>query len=63
MGIDNYFPVNPFSTTIGGNQYNLSSWRNLFSANRNVKSEQELAGLVNQDAIKKFKETLTNYIQ
>ena len=59
--LDNYFPYNP-AAAIGG-QYNLNSWRGLFSANKNIKSEDELATLANQDAVKKFKATLTSYIQ
>jgi tetratricopeptide (TPR) repeat protein len=59
--INEYYPYNPISTF--GSQYNLSAWRGLFTANRNVKSEDELATLANQDAIKKFTQTITNYIQ
>jgi len=59
--IDNYFPFNPLSSF--GGQYNINSWRGLFSSKRTIKSEEELATLANQDAVKKFKEALTNYIQ
>ena len=61
VSIDNYFPYNP-AMGIGG-QYNINHWRSLFSAKRTVKSEEELALSANQDAVKKFKEILTNYIR
>jgi hypothetical protein len=59
--INDYFPYNP--TTSFGGLYDISGWRSLFSANRTVKSEDELATLANQDAVKKFNQTINNYIR
>jgi len=61
LSMDNYFPYNPLSSF--GAQYNIHSWRNLFYANRTIMSEQQLAEMANQAAIKKFKGTIVNYIK
>ena len=61
-GLDDYFPYNPQVTT-PLYQYNPKSWRMLFTANKVVKTEQELETLVNQEAIKLFTQTLSNYVK
>ncbi len=61
LSMENYFPYNPLFSF--GAQYNIHAWRNLFYANRISMSEQQLAEMANQDAIKKFKGTIVNYIK
>jgi hypothetical protein len=61
-GINDYYPYNPANTAILY-QYNPKTWRDQFTANKNVKSEQELETLANQDAIKIYSQTLTNYVK
>jgi hypothetical protein len=60
--INDYFPYNP-QTTAPMNQFNPRNWRNLFSANKNVKTEQELESMVNQEALKLFNQTISNYVK
>ena len=60
--LDDYFPYNP-QVTLPINQYNPKNWRKLFTANKTVKTEQELEGLTNQEAVKLFTNTLSNYVK
>lgn len=60
--IDDYFPYNP-QATAGINQFNPKNWRKLFTANKVVKTEQELESLTHQEAIKLFTQTLSNYVK
>lgn len=60
--INDYFPYNP-QVTAPLMQYNPTNWRKLFSANKNVKTEQELEGLANQETVKQFSQTLSNYVK
>jgi hypothetical protein len=60
--LDDYWPYNPQATAPLA-QYNPKNWRKLFTANKNVKTEQELETAANQEAIKIFSQTLTNYVK
>lgn len=60
--INDYFPYNP-QVTAPLMQYNPTNWRKLFSANKNVKTEQELEGMANQETVKQFSQTLSNYVK
>ena len=60
--LDDYFPYNP-QVTLPINQYNPKNWRKLFTANKTVKTEQELEALTNQEAVKLFTQTLSNYVK
>jgi hypothetical protein len=60
--IDDYFPYNP-QATAGINQFNPRNWRKLFTANKVVKTEQELENLTHQESIKLFTQTLNNYVK
>lgn len=60
--INSYYPYNP-AATAPLYQYNPSAWRGLFTANKVVKSEQDLEALVNQEIIKIFSQTLSNYVK
>jgi tetratricopeptide (TPR) repeat protein len=60
--MNDFFPYNPQSTA-PMNQFNPRNWRNLFSANKEVKTEQELEGIVNQEAVKLFNQTISNYVK
>lgn len=61
-GINDYYPYNPANTAVLY-QYNPKAWRDQFTANKNVKSEQELESMVNQETVKIFSQTLTNYVK
>jgi tetratricopeptide (TPR) repeat protein len=60
--INDYYPYDPPATPVL-QQYNPSAWRGLFTANKVLKSEQELEGLVNQETVKIFSQTLNNYVK
>ncbi len=60
--LDDYFPYNP-QTTSPIQQYNPKAWRKLFTANKVVKTEQELEAMVNQETINIFSKTISNYIK
>ena len=60
--INDYFPYNP-QTTLPINQFNPKNWRNLFSANKTVKTEQELEAAAHQETVKQFNQTISNYVK
>jgi len=60
--LNDYTPYNPLTVGLL-NQYNPTAWRNLFTANKTLKTEQELETSVNQETIKLFSQTLSNYVK
>lgn len=60
--LDDYWPYNPQATAPLA-QYNPKNWRKLFTASKTIKTEQELETMANQEAIKIFSQTLTNYVK
>lgn len=60
--LDDYFPYNP-QLTSPIQQYNPKNWRKLFTANKVVKTEQELESIVNQETISIFSKTISNYVK
>lgn len=60
--IDDYYPYNP-QITAPINQFNPKNWRKLFTANKTVKTEQELEASAHQETIKLFTQTLNNYVK
>lgn len=60
--MNDYYPYNPL-TTLPLYQYNANSWRSLFTANKTLKTEQDLETMVNTETVKLFSQTLTNYVK
>lgn len=60
--VDDYYPYNPQVTAVLY-QYNPKNWRKLFSANKTVKTEQELENLTQQETVKLYSQTLSNYVK
>jgi len=60
--LDDYWPYNPQATSPLA-QYNPKNWRLLFTANKVLKTEQELENNANDEAIKVFSQTLSNYLK
>ncbi len=60
--IDDYFPYNPQATAPVA-QFNPKAWRKLFTANKVLKTEQEMEGMVNGETVKLYTQTLSNYVK
>ncbi len=60
--MSDYFPYNPL-TTPPINQYNPSSWRALFTANKTLKTEPELEDMLIKENVKQFEKTLNTYLK